>query len=65
MGRAVLVETYAQLGPKGKIVLLSVAERLRIGMERYGDFTDKKNMDNEAREELLDCIVYLTRGITK
>lgn len=61
-----LKDIFKYLGPNGKKVLLDVAKRLKIGMDKYGDFTDEtKNMDNEAREELVDAIVYLTRGLGK
>ena len=59
-----LLKTYRTLGPNGQKILMQVAERLDIGMSRYGDFGDKsKDMDKEAREELIDAIVYLTRKL--
>jgi hypothetical protein len=58
-----LIQAYRNLGPIGKSVLMDIAKRLSIGHERYGDFGEKKDMDMEAREELLDAIVYLTRGM--
>lgn len=59
-----LTMIYGKLGPNGRIVLLDVAKRLEIGMRKYGDWADEtKVMDNEAREELLDAVIYLTRGL--
>lgn len=56
---AKLVESYTKLGPRGRLVLASVAERLVLGAKQYGDF-DTRDWRKEANEELLDFLVYET-----
>ena len=58
-----LWNVFARLGPNGKRVLMQVAKRLEIGAGKYGDFVDSRDMDKEAREELLDAIIYAAHGV--
>lgn len=53
-----LAEQWALLGPRGRRVLLAVAERLARGAKEHGDFDSKRDWQKEKREELLDWIVY-------
>jgi hypothetical protein len=42
-------------------VLIRIAERLRFGKKQYGQLnlrTDKRNLREEATQELLDYLVY-------
>lgn len=45
------------------------AERERVGIQRYGQpldpFGDPRDWDAEAREEMLDAMVYLTASIER
>ena len=61
-----LIARYDELGPKGRRVLVDIAERLVAGKRAYGDdFERKRNWQDEAREELLDACVYLTVKMTE
>lgn len=50
-----------RLGPGELAVLVTIAQRLEMGREQYGDLDpvrDPRNWRREAAEELLDGCVY-------
>lgn len=52
----------SDLGPVSRKIVRMVVERLRIGKERYGDWTENsRDMMKEALDEALDLAVYLAR----
>jgi len=57
-----LVGVGAELGTDELRVLLTIAERLKVGRQRYGALrteTDPRDFRKEAFEELADACVYL------
>lgn len=46
-------------------LLERIAERLRIGVERYGVEFQERNYRAETREELLDAIIYTAADIER
>jgi hypothetical protein len=56
----VLEQHYRQLGPNARRILLRLADRLATGAKQYPeDFTQRRDWDREAIEELLDAACYL------
>lgn len=65
---ALLVAHCAKLGHDEIAVLERVAERLVMGRRQYGDLniaSDSRAWDEEARQEILDGLVYLAVGSLK
>ncbi|MGD0950038.1 MAG: hypothetical protein ABSA52_21755 [Candidatus Binatia bacterium] len=63
-----LQEAAEQLGAAELSVLLTVAERLLVGRQRYGALhpdTDPRDFRKEAFEELADAAVYLAAALMK
>ena len=51
----------AAMEPDARAVLAAIARRLAKGREQYGDLSidnDPRDWNEEAREELLDLVVY-------
>lgn len=63
VGRARIVRACDGLGPNALTILAEIAERLQRGAEQYkNDLDDGRNWRNEAHEEALDYLVYMTRA---
>jgi len=63
-----LVELAAELGADELGVLLLVAERLRIGRQRYGALdvaSDHRDFELESLEEIADALVYAACGLLR
>lgn len=63
-----LVELAEDLGDDEQAVLVLVAERLRIGRERYGNLKisgDPRNFAVEALEEAADGLVYAATALIR
>ena len=59
LGRA-----WSKLGPRARLVLVQIAERLEAGAEQYrDDFEKRRDWRREALEEALDQAVYAARGL--
>jgi hypothetical protein len=61
---AKLLETWEQLGPMEREVILILASRILTGQRQYGFLSpDKKLWYHEAHEEGLDMAVYLASAL--
>ena len=56
--------TWRELGTVERELILNVSGRLLMGQKAYGELTPhKKHWSKEAKEELLDAIVYVAADL--
>lgn len=60
---SVMAAPWSKMGPRGRRVVLRIAERVALGAELYGeDFDAGRDWKGEAAEEAMDAAVYLARA---